>query len=75
MPPSKDEVRDFSLLIEKKALDLQCSHIDAILEHCKETGLEIEVASSMISAKLKSTIRDEAHSQNMLKKEGARLPI
>jgi hypothetical protein len=29
----------------------------------------------MISAKLKSTIRDEAHSQNMLKKEGARLPI
>jgi hypothetical protein len=39
-------VRDFSLLIEKKALDLRCSHIDAILEHCKETGLEIEVASS-----------------------------
>jgi hypothetical protein len=73
--PTKDEVRDFSLLIEKKASDLRCSHIDAILEHCKETGLEIEVASSLISAKLKSTIRDEAHSQNMLKKEGARLPI
>lgn len=73
--PTKDEVRDFSLLIEKKAIDLQCSHIDAILEHCKESGLEIEVASSLISAKLKATIRDEAHSQNMLKKEGARLPI
>ena len=73
--PTKDEVRDFSLLIEKKAIDLQCSHIDAILEHCKETGLEIEVASSLISPKLKSAIRDEAHSQNMLKKEGAKLPI
>ena len=73
--PTKDEILSFSLLIEKKALDLRCSHIDSILEYCKETGLEIEVASSMISAKLKSTIRDEAHSQNMLKKEGARLPI
>jgi hypothetical protein len=73
--PTTDEILSFSLLIEKKALDLRCSHIDAILEYCKETGLEIEVASSMISAKLKSTIRDEAHSQNMLKKEGARLPI
>ena len=73
--PTKDEILSFSLLIEKKALDLRCSHIDAILEYCKETGLEIEVASSLISAKLKSTIRDEAHSQNMLKKEGARLPI
>ena len=73
--PTKDEVRDFSLLIEKKAIDLQCSHIDAIIEHCKETGLEIEVASSLISPKLKAAIRDEAHSQNMLKKEGAKLPI
>jgi hypothetical protein len=73
--PTKDEMRDFSLLIEKLAIDLRCSHIDAIIEHCKKTGLEIEVASSMVSPKLKSLIRDEAHSQNMLKKEGARLPI
>ena len=49
--PTKDEILSFSLLIEKKASDLRCSHIDAILEYCKETGLEIEVASSMISAK------------------------
>ena len=73
--PTKDEMKDFSLLIEKLAIDLRCSHIDAIIEHCKKTGLEIEVASSMVSPKLKSLIRDEAHSQNMLKKEGARLPI
>jgi len=73
--PTKDEMKDFSLLIEKLAIDLQCSHIDAIIEHCKKTGLEIEVASSMVSPKLKSLIRDEAHAQNMLKKEGARLPI
>ena len=73
--PTKDEMKDFSLLIEKLAIDLRCSHIDAIIEHCKKTGLEIEVASTMVSPKLKSLIRDEAHGQNMLKKEGARLPI
>lgn len=57
------------------ARTLQCSHIDAIVEHCKETGFEIEVASSLISPKLKAVIRDEAHSLNMLKKEGASLPL
>jgi hypothetical protein len=73
--PTKDEVKTFSLLIEDTARRLRCSHIEAIVEHCKETGFEIEVASTLISPKLKSTIRDEAHSLNMLKKEGARLPI
>ena len=72
--PSKDEVRDFSLLIEKKAIDLQCNHIDAILEHCKETGLEIEVAASMISSALKAKIREEAQELNLLKKS-SKLPI
>jgi hypothetical protein len=62
-------------MIEETARRLKCSHIDAIVEHCKETGFEIEVASTLISAKLKSLIRDEAVDMNMLKKEGNRLPI
>lgn len=62
-------------MIEELARRLQCSHIDAIVEHCKETGFEIEVASSLISPRLKGLIRDEAVSANMLKKEGNRLPI
>ena len=73
--PTKEEVRNFSLLIENMARTLRCSHMDAILEHCKETGFEIEVASTLISPKLKSMIRDEAMSMNMLKKEGASLPL
>ena len=72
--PSKDEVRDFSLLIEKKAIDLQCNHIDAILEHCKETGLEIEVAATLLSSALKAEIKDEAQDLNLLKKT-SKLPI
>lgn len=62
-------------MIEELARKLQCSHIEAIVEHCKETGFEIEVASTLISPRLKGLIRDEAMDANMLKKEGNRLPI
>lgn len=73
--PTKEEVKQFSQLIEELAKRLQCSHMDAIVEHCNQTGFEIEVAATLISPRLKSVIRDEAHSMNMLKKSGARLPI
>ena len=72
---TKEEMKNFSNLIEQLAKDLQCSHIEAIVEHCNKTGFEIEVASTLISPRLKSVIRDEAIRSNMLKKEGARLPI
>lgn len=62
-------------MIEELARKLQCSHIEAIVEHCKTTGFEIEVASTLISPRLKGIIRDEAMDANMLKKEGNRLPI
>ena len=73
--PTKDEIKKFSLMIEELARKLQCSHIEAIVEHCKTTGFEIEVASTLISPRLKGIIRDEAMDANMLKKEGNRLPI
>ena len=73
--PTKDEIKQFSLMIEELARRLQCTHMDAILEHCKETGFEVEVASTLVSSKLKNIIRDEAISMNMLKKEGNRLPL
>ena len=73
--PTRDEIRDFSIMIKEMSESKRIGLMDAICHHCKETGLEIEVASSLISPKLKAAIRDEAHSQNMLKKEGAKLPI
>lgn len=73
--PTKDEIKQFSLMIEELAKKLKCSHMEAVLEHCKLTGFEIEVASTLISPRLKSYIRDEALNLNMLKKEGASLPL
>ena len=61
-------------MIEELATRLRCSRMDAILEHCKETGLEIEVASTLISAALKGRIREEAQDANMLRKT-SKLPL
>lgn len=72
--PTKNEISEFSLMIEELAIRLRCSRMDAILEHCKETGLEIEVASTLISAALKGRIREEAQDANMLRKT-SKLPL
>jgi hypothetical protein len=72
--PTKDEIRNFSLMIEELAIKLKCSRMDAILQHCKDTGLEIEVASSLISTALKSKIKEEAQELNLIKKT-SRLPL
>jgi hypothetical protein len=72
--PTKSEISEFSKLIEELATKLRCTRLDAILEHCKDTGLEIEVASTLISAALKAKIREEAQDNNMLKRQ-SKLPI
>ena len=72
--PSRDEIKNFSMMIEKMAVDEHLTLMDAICHHCKETGLEIEVAASMISSALKAKIREEAQELNLLKKS-SKLPI
>jgi hypothetical protein len=61
-------------MIEELSEKLRCNHIDAILEHCSESGLEIEVASSLISPALKAKIREDAQETNMIRKT-SKLPI
>jgi hypothetical protein len=48
--------------------------MDAIIYHCETVGMEIDVASSLISPALKSKIREEAQELNLLKKT-AKLPL
>lgn len=72
--PTKDEIKVFSQLIESIAIDLKCNRMDAILEHCKQTGLEIEVASTLISSALKAKIKEEAQELNLIKKS-SKLPL
>jgi len=66
----------FSLRIEQLVANTDYTYLEAITEHCKETGLEIEVAATLIklNANIKGKIQEEAEDLNFLPKI-ARLPI
>jgi hypothetical protein len=72
--PTKDEIRTFSLLIESLASDMRCTRMEAIIDHCKKTGLEVDIAGTLLSQALKSRIQEEAQDLNLLRKT-SRLPI
>lgn len=72
--PTKTEINEFSEMISKKSFQLQCSHMEAIVHHCEETGMEIDVVSTLISNGLKAKIREEAQDLNLLKKS-SKLPL
>jgi hypothetical protein len=61
--------------IEHLVANTDYTYLEAISEHCKETGLEVEVAATLITPNLKAKIQEQAESLNMLKNKGSRLPI
>ena len=72
--PTKNEISEFSELINDLSERMGITRMDAIAHHCEQTGLEIDVAATLISSALKSKIREEAQELNLLKKTG-RLPV
>ena len=73
--PTKDEMMKFTLEIETLVAKTDYTYLEAIVEHCKETGLEMEVAASLITPNLKSRIQEQAERLNLLKTKSNRLPI
>lgn len=73
--PTKDEMTKFAKAIDSLVAKTGYNYIEAIVAYCKDTGLEIEVAASLINANLKSKIEVDAIDNNMLKEKGSRLPI
>lgn len=72
--PTRDEIKKFSMMIERMSEDMKIGLMDAICHHCKESEMEIEVAATLISSALKAKIKEEAQSLNLLKKN-SKLPI
>ena len=72
--PTKNEISEFSDLINELAVKEGLTRLEAIVYHCEQTGLEVDVASTLISSALKSKIREEAQEANLLKKT-AKLPL
>ena len=76
MTTTRDDIAAFSYEIERIAKDKSVSVMDAIILHCENTGLEIEVAAKLISNTLKSKIRMEAEELHFLPKSNtAKLPF
>lgn len=73
--PTKDEMAKFARAIETLVATTDLNYVEAIVEHCKTTGLEIEVAASLVNQNLKSKIENDAMDKNMLKVKSSRLPI
>ena len=72
--PNREEIKKFSMMIEQMVADKRIGYMDAICHHCKESGLEIEVAATLISSALKAKVKEEAQDNNLLKKN-SKLPI
>jgi hypothetical protein len=73
--PTKEEMKKFSLEIDRFVSERSINHLEAIVEYCTETGLEMEVAATLINSNLKSKIELLASDLNMLKVKKSRLPI
>lgn len=72
--PTKNEISEFSLKVGQLSKELNLSLMEAIVHYCEQTGMEIDVASTLVSSALKSKIREEAQELNLLKKT-AKLPL
>lgn len=73
--PTKSEIKKFAFTIDSLVANTNYTYLEAILEHCRQTGLELEIAASLINSTLKSKIESQAMEQNMLKTKTPRLPI
>jgi len=72
---TKDEMLKFAIEIDSIVGIQKSSYIDAIVEYCKITGLEIEVAASLVNPNLRAKIENDAMDKNMMKEKGSRLPL
>lgn len=71
---TKTEIQDFSRMVEENAVIYGITRMDAIIHHCENTGMEVEVASTLISPALKAKISEEAMEARLIKATG-RLPL
>ena len=72
--PTKNEIAEFSDLIAIAAVQWKLTIMDTVVAHCESSGMEVDVASTLLSSALEAKIREEAQELNLLKKT-AKLPI
>jgi hypothetical protein len=75
--PTKDEKNQFYKEIEKVVSETkgELDWMEAISHYCNKTGMEIEVAATLINEKLKKRLEEVAVRKNLLKKKGSKLNV
>jgi hypothetical protein len=74
--PTKDEMKKFAFAIDSLVANTDYTYLEAIVQYCKDTGMEVEVAASLINSTLKTKIECQAMDNNQLKvKNSSKLPI
>lgn len=73
--PTKEEQKKFAFAIDSMVANTDYNYIEAIIEYCKQTGLEIEMAAKLINKTLKKKIESDAMDNNLLKVKNSKLPI
>lgn len=72
---TKEEMRKFAMKIESIVSTTDYTYLEAIVQHCKDTGLEVEVAATLVNPTLKAKMQEQAENANLLKVKTSRLPI
>jgi hypothetical protein len=72
---TKEEMRKFAMKIEGLVANTDYTYLEAIVQHCKDTGLEIEVAATLVNPTLKAKMQEQAEKANLLKVKTSRLPV
>lgn len=63
-----EDSKSFSLYIEQMARDNNCSHVDAILQYCKENFIDPEEIKSLINKSLKEKMKMDFQESGLLPK-------
>ena len=64
----------FSVKIEKMAIDMGISHLDAIFHFCDEEDIDLDIVPKLVNKSLQDKLEVEARDLNFLPKLGS-LPL
>ena len=63
-----EQIEEFSLNVEKLAQKNDLSYIEAVVEYCEQTEIEVESGAKLLSLALKTKIQREAENLHFIRK-------
>jgi Phage late-transcription coactivator len=63
-----EQIEQFSSNVERLATENDLTYIEAVVEYCEQTEIEVESAAKLLSMSLKAKIQKEAEDLHFVKK-------